>query len=412
MTANLLIKDARPWGESEPRDLAIVGGRYVAPDEADGSDATVIDAGGRLCIPGFIDPHIHLDKVLIGGDVALNETGVLTEGIELGWERKRAYTVDDIAERARRVITSAIANGVTRLRTHVDVDTIGGLTPIEGLLETRRRFERAIDIQLIAFPQEGILRDPGTAELMREAMHMGTDVVGGMPFNEESPADSMEHIRIAFEIARAADADVDMHVDETDDPNARTLEMLARATIENGWQGRVTAGHTCALAAYPDDYAEQVMAMVKEAGIHMITNPATNLMVQGRLDGQPKRRGITRVKELLARDINVSFGQDNVRDAFYPFGRADPLEIALLIAHAAHMSQPDEIETVFAMPTVNAARVLRVDGYGTKPGCEGDLVVLDAESAVDAITKQADCAYVIKRGEVLAETSSTTTMYW
>ena len=183
---------------------------------------------------------------------------------------------------------------------------------------------------------------------------------------------------------------------------------LCEATLEHGWQGRVTAGHTCALAAYDDAYADRVMDLVAAAQIHMITNPATNLMLQGRDDAHPKRRGITRVKELLARGVNVSFGQDNLRDMFYPFGRDDPLELAWLTAHAAHMSQPDEIEAAFAMATVNGARVLGLTDYGTEPGCAGDLVILDARSAAEAITTRADRRYVIKRGRVVAETATRT----
>ena len=236
------------------------------------------------------------------------------------------------------------------------------------------------------------------------------DLVGGMPFNEASPAASREHIRIAFDIAREHNADVDMHIDEADDPHARTLEMLCEATTANGWHGRVTAGHTCALAGYSDDYAADVIELVAEAGINVITNPATNLMLQGRDDSHPKWRGITRVKELLAKGINVSFGQDNLRDMFYPFGRADPLELAFLLAHAAHMSQPDEIDAVFSMATDNAARVLGATDYGTKPGCAGDLVILDARSPAEAITSQADRLHVIRRGRVVAQTVTTQTI--
>jgi len=203
-----------------------------------------------------------------------------------------------------------------------------------------------------------------------------------------------------------------MHVDETDDPAAKTLEILARQTIANDWQGRVTAGHTCALAGYSTEYADEVIRLVKEAKVHMITNPATNLMLQGRLDEQPKRRGITRVKELMAEGINVSFGQDCVKDTFYPFGREDPLEIAFLTAHAAHLSQPDEINQVFDMPTHNAARVMRLKNYGTEPGCQADLVILDAANPAEAITKQADKNIVIKRGNIIAEMETRRKILW
>jgi cytosine/creatinine deaminase len=400
---DLLLRNLKPWGGSGTIDLAVIGGRFV--EATPGLQAArTIDAGGRLAVPGFIEPHIHLDKVMISRDVRSNRSGTLSEAIEIIWEKKRTYTVEDIVARAGAVIESSVAAGVTHIRTHVDVDTIGGLTPLEGVLAARERYRPIVDMQIVAFPQEGILRDKGAEELMWKAMEMGADVVGGMPFNEISPADSRRHIEIAFEIARQHDADIDMHIDETDDPNARTLEMLADQTLANGWQGRVTAGHTCALAGYPDGYAAAVIGKVKAAEIHMITNPATNLMIQGRLDAEPKRRGITRVSELLAAGINVSFGQDNVSDTFYPFGRGDSLEVALIAAHAAHLGQPAQIEQVFAMPTVNAARILGLKDYRLAPGAPADAVILEAGDAVEAIRLQAPRRWVIKAGRVVAET--------
>ncbi|MEC9453473.1 MAG: amidohydrolase family protein [Pseudomonadota bacterium] len=401
---DIIVKNAKPWRDGEMRDLYIADGRFILPPEGgDSGGAEVIDAAGQLCVAGFVEPHIHLDKALINEDVRPNVSGTLDEAIEIIWERKRAYAVEEIAERAGRVIRSALANGVTRIRSHVDIDNIGGLRPLEGVAEARRRHSDVMDIQIVAFPQEGILKNDGTEELMWQAMEAGADVVGGMPFNEKHPQDSARHISIAFEIAKKYDADIDMHVDETDDAGARTLEMLAQQTIEHGWQGRVTAGHTCALAGYPEDYANAIIALVREAEIHMITNPATNLMLQGRLDAQPKRRGITRVKELLAEGINVSFGQDCVKDTFYPFGRVDPLEVGLIAAHAAHMSMPQEIEQIFDMQTNAAASVLRLGDYGFAPGCAADLVILDATNAAEALTKQATRNVVIKSGRVIVE---------
>src|SRR6185437_2508456 len=238
--ADLLIRNLRPWNGTAAVDLAVRDGRFA--EAAPGLAARqTIDAGGRLAVPGFIDPHIHLDKVMINRDVRPNVSGTLTEAIEIIWEKKKRYTIEDIVARAGSVIESAVANGITRLRTHVDVDTIGGLRPLEGVLAAREKYRSCIDIQIVAFPQEGILRDPGTDDLMAKAMEMGADVVGGMPFNESSPADSISHIRLAFELARAFDADIDMHVDEPDDPNARPLDMLADQTLENGYEGPVTA---------------------------------------------------------------------------------------------------------------------------------------------------------------------------
>jgi cytosine deaminase len=404
---DLLIRNARIIDQRGLKDIGIEAGRIVKIGKLTKRARKTIDAKGMLASPAFIDPHIHLDKVLIADELRPNVSGTLREAIELIWERKRKYTVADIKRRAGEVIRMAALNGTTRMRTHVDVDTIGGLMPLKGLLATRKAFKGLMDIQIVAFPQEGIIRDPGAEELMRKAMELGADLVGGMPHHERSHEEAKRHIDIAFDIAREFDADIDMHVDETDDPNSRSLEYLAEKTIAEGYQGRVTAGHTCALAAYPDDYARDVIRKVKLAEINMITNPATNLVLQGRGDRQPIRRGITRVKELLAAGVNVTFGQDCVNDAFYPFGRADMLEVALITAHAAQLTTPAEIDTVFRMMTTNAARTLGVlDDYGVEVGKLADIVILDAESPKDAIRRQVDRRYVIKGGKVIAESST------
>ena len=404
---NLLIKNARIVGRKGLKDIGIKGGRVVKVGKIRGRARRVINARGMLASPAFIDPHIHLDKCMIGDDVRPNVSGTLQEAIEIIWERKRGYTVADIVRRAGEVIRMAALNGTTRMRTHVDVDTIGGLKPLNGLLEARKKFKRLMDLQIVAFPQEGILRDPGTEELLYKAMELGADLVGGMPHHERPYSEAKPHIDICFEVAKRFDVDIDMHVDETDDPRSRSLEYLAEKTIAENYQGRVTAGHTCALAAYPDDYAQKVIQKVKQAGINMITNPVTNLVIQGRGDKQPVRRGITRIKELLAAGVNVTFGQDCVNDAFYPFGKADMLEVANITAHAAHLSTQNEIEMVFRMMTYNAARTLgALDDYGAV-GKRADLVVIDAVSAKDAIRRQPDRRWVIKGGKIIAKSRST-----
>lgn len=402
---DLIIRNAKLRHTEGLKDIAVKDGKIALVEpHVQASAAQEIDAEGRLVTPAFIDPHIHLDKTMIVDVVRPNISGTLQEAIEIIWEKKARYTIEDIVQRAGQTIRLAAQNGTTRMRTHVDVDTIGKLIPLQGVLEARRQFADIMDIQIVAFPQEGIIQDPGTEKLMWQAMEQGANVVGGMPANEKSPRDSKKHIDIVFEIAKAFNADIDMHVDETDDPFYRTLEMVADKTMEVGWEGRVTAGHTCALAAYDDHYAQYVIDKVKAAGIHMITNPATNLMLQGRLDKQPKRRGITRVKELLEAGVNVAFGQDCVKDTFYPFGQADMLEVALITAHAAHMSLPQEIELVFDMMTYNAARVLRLDDYGIEPGKRADLVVLDCCSVADAIRLRPVRLFVIKEGRIRATT--------
>jgi cytosine deaminase len=409
---DLLIKNSTLTNKNELQDILIDDGKIVKISESNEQEAKrTIKAEGNIVASAFIEPHIHLDKIFISDVVRPNESGTLQEAIEIIWEKKKKYTLEDIVDRAGKAIKLAVKNGTTRMRTHVDVDTIGGLTPLKGVVEARKKYSDLMDIEIISFPQEGIVQDPGTEELMWEAMENGAEIVGGMPANEKTAEDSMKHIEIAFEIAREYDADIDMHIDETDDPAYKTLEMLADKTIEYGWQGRVTAGHTCALAAYEDEYAEQVMDKVKEAQIHVITNPVTNLMLQGRLDDQPKRRGITRVKELLERNVNMSFGQDCVKDTFYPFGQCDLMEVGLVTAHAAHMSLPEEIEEVFKMPTYNAAKILGIEDYGIKEGSRADIVVFDAKSTVDAIRLQPDRRYVIKEGRIVAESSSKSKLY-
>jgi cytosine/creatinine deaminase len=414
MPLDILVKNVALWGSAGLCDVGIAGGRFVSigPSLPAQVAALTLDADGRMAVPGFVEPHIHLDKALVSERAPTNVSGTLTEAIEILWEIKRNYTVEEIADRASRVVTRAIENGISRLRTHVDVDPIGGTRPAEGLIRTRERFGDLIDIQIVAFPQEGIVKAPGTEALMREAMTLGVDVVGGMPFNEASPQDSRRHIEIVFDIARDFDVDIDMHVDETDDPAARTLEVLAELTIANGWQGRVTAGHTCALASYPKDYADHVIGRLREARVNMIANPAANLMLQGRLDDYPKRRGVTRVKELLAAGVNVACGQDCVHDTFYPFGQNDPLEIAFLLCHASQMSQPDEILAVMDMVTKNGAKALRALDFSVAVGAAADLVVLDARDAREAFATRAPRRWVIRKGRMVAEGKLATRRYF
>ena len=401
---DLIIRNAKLRNKEGLWDIGVEKGKIKAiANHLETKAAEEIDANGKLTVPSFIDPHIHLDKVNIVEVVRPNVTGTLKEAIEIIWDKKARYTIEDIVERAGDVIRRGVLNGTTRMRTHVDVDTIGGLKPLEGVIAAKNKFKDIMDIETIAFPQEGIIKDPGCEKLMWEAMGMGADIVGGMPANENTPDDSRKHVEICFDIAEKYNADVDMHVDETDDPFYRTLEILADETIKRGWQGRVTAGHTCALAAYDDHYAGYVIEKVKKAGINMITNPVTNLVLQGRNDKQPIRRGITRVKELLAAGVTVSFGQDCVKDTFYPFGSADMLQVALVTAHAAQMTLPHEIEKVFDMITCDAAKILRLENYGLEEGKDADIVILDALTINDAIRLQPSRLYVIKGGKVIAK---------
>ena len=376
----------------------------ISADEQENSKR-IIDASGHLVTPTFIDPHVHMDKAFISEEVPDNKTGTLTEAIEIIWDKKKKYTIEEVVLRASRVVELGILNGTTKFRTNVDVDTIIGLKGIEALKEVQRKYRAVADIQIVAFPQEGIIRDPGTNKLMKKAMKKGADVVGGMPYNEMTYNDTMEHIDFCFRLAKDFNADIDMHVDETDTPDAKSLQYLAAKTIKEKYHGRVTAAHTCALAAYDDIYAAKVISLIKEANMNMVTNPATNLMLQGRYDKQPIRRGITRVKELLQSGVNVAYGQDCLKDTFYPtWGREDLLEVGMITAHAAQFTQPHEIDTLFNMPTYNSAKILRLKNYGITEGSAADINVIDAKTVQDAFRNIAARLYVISHGKLVATT--------
>lgn len=401
MTPDLVIRGARV-GDALV-DIAVAGERIAAVG-AGLEGAASLDAGGRLVSPAFVQPHIHLDKVLTGPLLGPNRSGTLAEAIALSHAVKRAATVEEIRARAGRVIRAAVLAGTTAIRSHVDVDTIGGLKGLRGVAAARDDHADLCTVQLVAFPQEGILRDPGTDVLMVEAMREGADVVGGMPHWEEGLEAARRHIEFCLQLAVENDADVDMHVDETDDPYWRSFELLVEEAARREWGARTTAGHLCAMAAWEDDYAAAVIARAAAAGVMVATNPPTNLMLQGRGDAEPRRRGIPRIKELLAAGVIVGAGQDCVDDAFYPFGSADPLQVALIVAHAAQLGTPAEIAAALRMVTDDAARLLRLPDYGLVAGARADLVIVDAESERDALREQAARRWVLHGGRVVAET--------
>lgn len=391
-------------------EVGIIAGviAAVAPSGLPAGDQE-IDAGGGMITPAFIEPHFHLENAFLW-DGAINQSGTLDEAIELYAHIKHDLTVEDIVERSGRVIRSAVANGVLWLRSHVDIDHIARLSILEGVAAARDRYRDVIDVQLVAFPQLGLARNPEAVDMMWQAMEHGCDLVGGMPHGERDMDDAARHIELAFDIARAYDADVDMHIDETDDPYWHSLELLAEKTLEMGWQGRVTAGHCCAMSAWDDALAARVIEKVKRADIHVITNAPINLLLEGRGHRHPRPRGIARVKELLEAGVNVACGQDDIQNMFYPYGKMDPLEVALITAHAAHMAAPAEIQAAFDMPRYHAARLWPLRSYGVEVGAEANLVVLDARSAVEALRRQPDRRYVIRQGRILAET--TTRTHW
>ena len=387
-------------------DVRLDGAAVAAvtpPGTADARGIDVDGAGGLL-LPAFVDTHVHLDKALIRDELTEHD-GTLQGAIDATHAAKRGYTVDDVRRRARAAIECSVLTGTTRLRTHVDVDTIGGLVPLQGVQAAARDCVDIAEVRTIAFPQEGLLRDPGAEELMVAAMEAGADVVGGMPHWELDDAARREHVRRCFDVAVRFDADVDMHVDETDDGSVRTLAMVLDETERRGWQGRVTVGHVCALSAADDAYAQDVVGRCAAADVTVVANPVTNLVLQGRGDRGLVRRGTTRVRELLAADARVAFGQDCIHDAFYPFGRGSMLEVALISAHATHLTTGDELATVLdAVTTVPAAAWHLGDAYGVVGGARADLQLYAASSWPEVLRLQEPPVVVWHAGREVART--------
>jgi cytosine deaminase len=403
---DLVVRNARLRGQDQLADIAIEHGRITAVGPDLGAKAhETIDAAADLVIPGFVNLHLHADKSLLGEVMRPNVSGTLPEAIEITNEFKRKYDPQEVAQRAGRVIETGIRNGTTFFRLFADVGTIGALRAARGLLLVREKYKNFCDIEIVAFPQEGIARDPGAAELLDEALKEGCNVVGGLPWYEYTDQDARQHIDICFDLAKRHDRDIHMLVDDTDDANSRSLEYLALKTMREGFHGRVAASHCGAMAGYNDVYAAKVIDMVATANVTISVNAHINLVCSARIDREPKRRGIARVKELLARGVNVVSSQDDVDDPYYPFGKPDQLEVALMMAHAAQLTLPRELDQVLDMVTVNAARAARLPDYGIAPGNKADLVVLAAPSVREALRLQPHRRHVIKNGIEVARTT-------
>ena len=364
-----------------------------------------IEADGAMVSPPFIESHFHLENALLWKTP--NQSGTLGEAIDIYAEIKKTLDTPDIVRRATTALRAAVANGTLWIRNHVDIDHIAKLQLLEGIVATREKFKDTIDVQIIAFPQLGLARNPEAVDCMWAAMEKGAVIVGGMPHGERDMDDAAKHIEIAFEIAKACDADIDMHIDETDDPYWHTLELLAEKTIAENYQGRVAAGHCCAMGSWDDKMAARIIEKTTKAEISVITNTPINLLLEGRGDSHPFRRGIPRIKDLIEAGVNVSSGQDDLMNMFYPFGQMDPLEVANIIAHAAHLSSPAQIQEAFNMPRYNAARTLRLADYGIYEGAAANLILIDAQSPVEAIRRQADRLYVIRNGDILVKSERT-----
>ena len=398
---DLLIRNARLPRSSETCDLAIRSGLIVDPGEATHGARETIDAAGCLVTPALVEPHIHLDAVLTVGQPRYNQTGSLFEGIAIWSERVKDLTIEDVKRRVRTVLRWQLANGVLYVRSHVDVCD-PELTALRALLELRDEVAGQMTLQLVAFPQQGILSFPDGEALMRRAMDLGADCVGAIPHFEMTREYGVRSVEFALQLAAEHGRLVDIHCDETDDEHSRFLEVMAAETIRLGLQGRVTASHTTAMHSYNNAYAYRLINSVKRAGLHMVTNPLDNSVLQGRFDNYPIRRGHTRIKELLAAGVNVCIGHDSVMDPWYPLRYGDPLQCASVLAHYGQMSGYDELLTLFDMIGPNGARALGIEGYGLEPGCRADLVIFDAPTGMDAVRLVPVRRAVIRAGNVVA----------
>lgn len=363
----------------------------------------VLDADGGLAIPPFVEPHIHLDTTQTAGDPHWNQSGTLFEGIERWAERKARLTHEDVKQRAWQTLKWQIANGIQHVRTHIDVSD-PTLTALKAMLEVKREVAPWVDLQLVAFPQEGILSYPRGEELLDEALRLGADVVGAIPHFEFTREYGVESLHKAFALALKYDRLVDVHCDEIDDEQSRFVETVAALAHRDGMGARVTASHTTAMHSYNGAYTARLFRLLKLSGINFVANPLVNIHLQGRFDDYPKRRGVTRVKELMAAGINVCFGHDDVFDPWYPLGTGNMLQVLHMGLHICQLMGYEQINRGLELITDNSARTMHLEDYGIQEGNSANLVILPAENGFDAVRRQTAPRYVIRRGRVIAQT--------
>ncbi|MFO1317996.1 MAG: amidohydrolase family protein [Burkholderiales bacterium] len=405
---DLLVNHATlPDGRTDV-SIAVRDGRIVEVGPGIALPAhAVIEAGGHLVTPPFVDAHFHMDATLSYGLPRVNRSGTLLEGIALWGELKPRLTHEALAERALRYCDWAVAKGLLAIRSHVDVCD-PRLLAVEALLDVKRRVAPYLDLQLVAFPQDGVLRSPGALTNLERALDLGVDVVGGIPHFERTMADGAESVRLLCGIAAERGLRVDMHCDETDDPLSRHIETLAYHTQRLGLHGRVNGSHLTSMHSMDNYYVSKLIPLVAEAQVSAVANPLINITIQGRHDTYPRRRGMTRVPELLAAGVPVAFGHDCVMDPWYSLGSGDMLEVAHMGLHVAQMTGQDAMRECFKAVTETPAKILGLEGYGIAPGCHADFVVLQARDPVEAIRLRAARLAVVRRGRIIAETPPAT----
>ena len=404
MDVDLIIKNANLSNDQTGVDIACKDGVIISIERGINANAKkTIDAQGHLVSPPFVDPHFHMDATLSLGTPRMNVSGTLLEGISLWSELKPIQNVEQIIDRALRYCDLAVSMGIGAIRSHVDICD-NSLKGVEALLEVQRKVAPYIELQLVAFPQDGIFRDPKAKVNLINALDMGVNVVGGIPHFERTMQDGADSVKFLCEIAAERGLMVDMHCDESDDPQSRHIETLAFETSRLGLHGRVAGSHLTSMHSMDNYYVSKLIPLMAEAEIHAIPNPLINIMLQGRHDSYPKRRGQTRVPELKNAGINVGFGSDCVMDPWYSLGKADMLDVAHMGLHVGQLSSRLDMEWCFDAVTLNSANIMGLEGYGLKRGCKADMVILQANDKIDAIRLRANRLFVIRAGKVISTT--------
>jgi len=397
---DIILRGVR-LNDNEPlTDIGIKDGKIVAIEKNIQSTCEKeIFANGNVLIPGLVESHIHLDKALIANRMP-NRSGTLWEAIEVTGKLKPTFTKEDVETRARKVLKMLAVHGTTHVRAESEFDPSAGFDAFEVILKLKEEFKNVIDIQVVAFPQEGIIKNPGTEEMMYEAMDMGADIVGGIPYNDVS---AEEHIDIVFEIAKKNNKPLDFHQDFKDDADGISIEYLCKKTIQEGFEGRVSVGHLTSLGALPKERLNPIIELMAKADISVMTLPATDLHLGGRKDEYNVRRALTPVRALRDGGVNVCIASNNIRNAFTPYGNGDLIQIAMLAVPTAHLGGADDLPTVLPMITKNPAKALGIKNYGIEVGNNADMVLLDTKSVADAIIDIPDRLYVIKNGKITVE---------
>jgi cytosine deaminase len=409
MTFDLIVRNASLSDGRTGLDIAVARGRIAAVERGIAAEAgRTIDAAGRLVSPPFVDAHFHMDATLSLGLPRLNQSGTLLEGIALWGELKPLLTPDAVIERALRYCDLAVAQGLLAIRSHVDVCD-DRLLAVDALLDVKRRVAPYLDLQLVAFPQDGYLRSPGAVDNLKRALDRGVDVVGGIPHFERTMADGTASVRALCEIAADRGLPVDMHCDETDDPLSRHIETLAAEACRLGLQGRVTGSHLTSMHSMDNYYVSKLLPLIAEAGVAAIANPFINILIQGRHDTYPKRRGMTRIPEMRSHGILCAFGHDCVMDPWYSLGSGDMLDVAHMGVHVGHLASREAMLFCFDAVTTNPAQIMGLEGYGLEPGCNADFVILQAADPIEAIRLKPPRLVVVRRGRVIAETPARVT---